>query len=103
MIDLMVELKWHQSLSAVISVLDSEDVIRTLSENRPEEKLDLPEESNLENEVEVNASFPQEEIHSSNSLPKTEEINVSELYSRFLQSRKHLVNFRTVFFVCLFV
>ncbi|XP_015139219.2 protein ELYS isoform X1 [Gallus gallus] len=61
---------------SVISVLDSEDVIRTLSENRPEEKLDLPEERNLENEVEVNASFPQEEIHSSNSLPKTEEINV---------------------------
>lgn len=81
-------------------------MIRTLSENRPEEKLDLPEERNLENEVEVNASFPQEEIHSSNSLPKTEEINVSELYSRFLQSRKHLVNFRTVFFflfVCLTV
>ncbi|XP_048792519.1 protein ELYS isoform X1 [Lagopus muta] len=62
---------------SVISVLDSEDVIRTRSENRPEERLvDVPEELNLENEAEVNASFPQEEMHNSNNLPKTEEMNV---------------------------
>lgn len=89
MIYLMVKLKRRHSLSAVISVLDSEDVIRTRSENRPEERLvDVPEELNLENEAEVNASFPQEEMHNSNNLPKTEEMNVSELFSHFLQSRK---------------
>ncbi|XP_031448743.1 protein ELYS [Phasianus colchicus] len=64
---------------SVISVLDSEDVMRTCSENQPEERLvDVPEEHNLENEAEVNASFPQEEIHSSNNLPNTEEVNVLE-------------------------
>ncbi|XP_052529108.1 protein ELYS isoform X3 [Tympanuchus pallidicinctus] len=62
---------------SVISVLHSEDVIRTRSENRPEERLvDVPEELNLENEAEVNVSFPQEEMHNSNNLPKTEEMNV---------------------------
>ncbi|POI26068.1 hypothetical protein CIB84_010182, partial [Bambusicola thoracicus] len=71
---------------SVISVLDSEDVIRTRSENHPEEKLDLPEECNIENEVEVNASFPQEEIHSSNSLPKTEEVNLED-------AQEHLIFF----------
>lgn len=79
MIYLMVKLKRHQSLSAVISILDSEDVVRTCSENRPEERLvDVPEECNLENEAGVNAAFSQEEIHNSNNLPKTEEINVSK-------------------------
>ncbi|XP_032299449.1 protein ELYS isoform X2 [Coturnix japonica] len=64
---------------SAVSVLDSEDVISTRSENHPEEKLvDLPEERNLENEAEVNTSFPQQEIHNSNNLPKTEEINVLE-------------------------
>ncbi|XP_072187114.1 protein ELYS [Excalfactoria chinensis] len=64
---------------SVMSVLDSEDVIRTCSENQPEEKLvDLPEECNLENEAEVDASFPHQEIHNSNDLPETEEINVLE-------------------------
>ncbi|NXJ12160.1 ELYS protein, partial [Odontophorus gujanensis] len=63
----------------VISVLDSEEMVSTHSENRPEEKLvDLPEVRNLGNEVEVHAPFPQEEIHASLSLPRTEEINVLE-------------------------
>ncbi|XP_042645486.1 protein ELYS isoform X2 [Tyto alba] len=64
----------------VISILDSEDVVSTHSENRLEGKhVDLPEECNLEAaEVEENVPFPQEEIMVSNSLPKTEEINVIE-------------------------
>ncbi|OXB80303.1 UNVERIFIED_CONTAM: hypothetical protein H355_013701 [Colinus virginianus] len=64
---------------SVISVLDSEEMVSTHSENRPEEKLvDLPEAHNLQNEVEVRAPSPQEEIHASLSLPRTEEINVLE-------------------------
>ncbi|KFW85882.1 Protein ELYS [Manacus vitellinus] len=57
---------------AVISILDSEDVVSTHSENRLEGKcVDLPEECNPE-AAEV------EKVPVSNSLPKTEEIHVIE-------------------------
>ncbi|XP_076220024.1 protein ELYS-like [Aptenodytes patagonicus] len=64
----------------VISILDSEDVVNTHSENPLEGKcVDLPKEHNLEAaEVEENVPFLQEEITVSNNLPKTEEINVIE-------------------------
>lgn len=84
----MVEFKQCKSLSAVISILDSEDVVSTHSENRLEGRyVDLPEERNLD-EIEENLPFAQEEMHVSNNLPKTEEIDVSELVSYFLQNRK---------------
>ncbi|NXC51161.1 ELYS protein, partial [Penelope pileata] len=62
---------------SVISILDSEDVVSTHSENRLEggKRVDLPEECNLD-ETEENAPLPQEEIFVSSSLPKTEEMNV---------------------------
>ncbi|XP_072713835.1 protein ELYS-like [Ciconia boyciana] len=65
---------------SVISILDSEDMVSTPSENRLEGKrVDLPEERNREAaEVEENVPFPQEERTVSNSLPKTEEIHVIE-------------------------
>ncbi|XP_010187113.1 PREDICTED: protein ELYS [Mesitornis unicolor] len=65
---------------SVISILDSEDVVSTHSENRLEEKcVDLPEECKLEAaEVEENVPFLQKETAVSNNLPKTEEINVLE-------------------------
>ncbi|NXG27301.1 ELYS protein, partial [Dromaius novaehollandiae] len=65
---------------SVISILDSEDVVSTHSENHLEGKgVDLPKERNLEEaEVEENVPFLQEEIPASNNLPKTEEINVIE-------------------------
>ncbi|KAM6207601.1 protein ELYS [Sarcoramphus papa] len=65
---------------SAISILDSEDVVSTLSENRLEGKcVDLLKERNLEAaEVEENVPFPQEEITVSNNLPKTEELNVIE-------------------------
>ncbi|XP_075002695.1 protein ELYS-like isoform X2 [Calonectris borealis] len=65
---------------SVISILDSENVVSTHSENHLEGKhMDLPKERNLEAaEVEENVPFPQEEITVSNSLPKTVEINVIE-------------------------
>ncbi|XP_014111453.1 PREDICTED: protein ELYS [Pseudopodoces humilis] len=57
---------------SVVSILDSEDMVSTPSENRLEGKcVDLPEERNLE-AAEV------EEVPVSNSPPKTEEINVIE-------------------------
>ncbi|XP_051639261.1 protein ELYS-like isoform X2 [Manacus candei] len=57
---------------SVISILDSEDVVSTHSENRLEGKcVDLPEECNPE-AAEV------EKVPVSNSLPKTEEIHVIE-------------------------
>lgn len=63
---------------SVISILDSEDVVSTHSENRLEGKyVDLPEERNLD-EIEKNLLFAQEEMHVSNNLPKTEEIHVLE-------------------------
>lgn len=72
----------------MISILDSEDVVSTHSENRLEGKyVDLPEERNLD-EIEENLPFVQEEMHVSNNLPKPEEIHVSELVSHFLQNRK---------------
>uniref|UniRef100_A0A8C8A633 AT-hook containing transcription factor 1 n=1 Tax=Otus sunia TaxID=257818 RepID=A0A8C8A633_9STRI len=65
---------------SVISILDSEDVVSTHSENHLEGKhVDLPKEHNPEAaEVEENVHFLQEEISVSNNLPKTEEINVIE-------------------------
>ncbi|XP_068795432.1 protein ELYS [Struthio camelus] len=65
---------------SVISILDSEDVVSTHSENHLEGKgVDLSKECNLEEaEGEENVPFLQEEIPASNSLPKTEEINVTE-------------------------
>ncbi|XP_059684356.1 protein ELYS [Gavia stellata] len=65
---------------SVISILDSEDVVSTHSENRLEGKrVDLPKERNLEAAgVEENVPFPQEEATVANALPKTEEINVIE-------------------------
>lgn len=78
----------------MISILDSEDVVNTHSENPLEGKcVDLPKEHNLEAaEVEENVPFLQEEITVSNSLPKTEEINVSKLFSHVLQNRSHFAN-----------
>ncbi|XP_063184957.1 protein ELYS-like [Chroicocephalus ridibundus] len=65
---------------AVISILDSEDMVSTHSENRLEGKcVDLPEEQNQEAaEVEENVPFLQEEITLSLNLPKTEETTVIE-------------------------
>ncbi|KAM9298630.1 protein ELYS isoform 2-T3 [Morus bassanus] len=65
---------------SVMSILESEDVVSTHSENHLERKcVDLPKEHKLEAaEVEENVAFPQEEITVSNSLPETEEINVIE-------------------------
>ncbi|KAM6407340.1 LOW QUALITY PROTEIN: protein ELYS-like [Pluvialis apricaria] len=65
---------------SVRSVLDSEDVVCTHSENRLEEKcMDLCRECNQEAaEVEESVPFLQEERTVSNSFPKTEEMNVSE-------------------------
>ncbi|XP_051469981.1 protein ELYS [Apus apus] len=65
---------------SVVSLLDSEDVVRTRSENGPEGKcVDLRKEHNLEgDEVEENVAFPQEEIIVSSSFPKTQESNVTE-------------------------
>lgn len=78
----------------MIRTLDSEDVVSTHSENCLEGKcVDLPEERNPEAaEDEGNVPFPQEEVTVCNNLPKTEEINVSKLFSHFLQKRKHLAN-----------
>uniref|UniRef100_A0A8B9CR55 AT-hook containing transcription factor 1 n=1 Tax=Anser brachyrhynchus TaxID=132585 RepID=A0A8B9CR55_9AVES len=59
----------------VISILDSEDVVSTHSENHPEGKhVDFPEERNLDEAEDL--PFVQEEMHVSNNLPKTEEIHV---------------------------
>ncbi|XP_053793377.1 protein ELYS-like isoform X3 [Vidua chalybeata] len=56
----------------VISILDSEDVVSTPSQNRLEGKcVDLPEECNPE-------AAEAEEVPVSNNPPKTEEINVIE-------------------------
>ncbi|KAM6084876.1 protein ELYS-like [Theristicus caerulescens] len=61
-----------------ISILDSEDVVSTHSENRLEGKcVDLPKEHDLE-AAEVEENVPQEETAVSNNLPKTEEMNVIE-------------------------
>lgn len=75
----------------MISIHDSEDMaseemVSTPCENRLEGKcVDLPEECNSE-AAEV------EEVPVSNNLPKTEEINVSKLFSYFLQNRKQFAN-----------
>lgn len=62
---------------SVISILDSEDVVSTHSENHPEGKhVDFPEERNLDEAEDL--PFVQEEMHVSNNLPKTEEIHVLE-------------------------
>uniref|UniRef100_A0A8B9FUQ7 AT-hook containing transcription factor 1 n=1 Tax=Amazona collaria TaxID=241587 RepID=A0A8B9FUQ7_9PSIT len=76
--ELREEFKLYKSLPAVISILDSEDVVSAYSERHLEEKyLDLPKEPNLEGaEVEAEVPSPQEETTVANSLPKTEEINV---------------------------
>lgn len=78
----------------MISILDSEDMVSTHSENRLEGKcVDLPEEQNQEAaEVEENVPFLQEEITLSLNLPKTEEMNVSKLFSHFLQNRKRFAS-----------
>ncbi|KAM6324531.1 protein ELYS [Aegotheles albertisi] len=70
----------EEDSESVISLLDSEDVVSTHSENHLEEKcVDLPKEHNLEAaEVEENVAFLPQEITVSNSLPKTEESNVTE-------------------------
>uniref|UniRef100_A0A8V5FJI4 Uncharacterized protein n=1 Tax=Melopsittacus undulatus TaxID=13146 RepID=A0A8V5FJI4_MELUD len=62
-------------------ILGSEDVVSAYTERHIEEKyVVLPKEPNLEAaEVEAEVPSPQEEITGSNSLPKTEEINVSKL------------------------
>lgn len=63
----------------MISILDSEDMASTQSENHLEDKcVDLPGECNPE----------VEEGPVSSSPPKSEEINVSKLFSHFLQNRK---------------
>uniref|UniRef100_A0A8C6K7P2 Uncharacterized protein n=1 Tax=Melopsittacus undulatus TaxID=13146 RepID=A0A8C6K7P2_MELUD len=61
-------------------ILGSEDVVSAYTERHIEEKyVVLPKEPNLEAaEVEAEVPSPQEEITGSNSLPKTEEINVIE-------------------------
>ncbi|XP_074000616.1 protein ELYS-like [Numenius arquata] len=65
---------------SVISILDSEDVVSTHSENHLEGKrVDLPKEREHEAaEVEENVPFRQEEIPVSSCLAKTEEMNVVE-------------------------
>lgn len=84
-----VKLKLYQSLPAVMSILDSEDVVSTHSENCLEAKcVHLPEECNQEAaEVEENVPFPQEDVTGSNSLPKTEEISVSKLWKTLCKLR----------------
>uniref|UniRef100_U3KAU7 Uncharacterized protein n=1 Tax=Ficedula albicollis TaxID=59894 RepID=U3KAU7_FICAL len=70
-----VKVKLHKSLLAVISIHDSEDMVSTPSENRLEDKcVDLPGECNPE-VAEI------EEGSVSSNPPKTEEINVSKLFS----------------------
>lgn len=65
----------------MISILDSEDMVSAPSQNRLEGKcVDLPEECNPE-------ATEAEEVPVSNNPPKTEEINVSKLFSRFLHNR----------------
>uniref|UniRef100_A0A8B9FQB7 AT-hook containing transcription factor 1 n=1 Tax=Amazona collaria TaxID=241587 RepID=A0A8B9FQB7_9PSIT len=87
-----VKFKLYKSLPAVISILDSEDVVSAYSERHLEEKyLDLPKEPNLEGaEVEAEVPSPQEETTVANSLPKTEEINVKEAPETSLYSELHL-------------
>ncbi|XP_053918044.1 protein ELYS isoform X2 [Cuculus canorus] len=65
---------------SVKSILDSEEVVSTYSENRLEGKhVDLPKKHNIEAaEVEENVPSVQKEVTVSNNLPKTEEINVIE-------------------------
>ncbi|NXU59341.1 ELYS protein, partial [Turnix velox] len=65
---------------SVISVLESEDMVSTHSENHLEGKcVGVPNEYNHEaSEVEENLPCLQEEITVSNNLPKTEEINMIE-------------------------
>uniref|UniRef100_A0A8C6K3U8 Uncharacterized protein n=1 Tax=Melopsittacus undulatus TaxID=13146 RepID=A0A8C6K3U8_MELUD len=77
---LLPVLKLYKSLPAVIGILGSEDVVSAYTERHIEEKyVVLPKEPNLEAaEVEAEVPSPQEEITGSNSLPKTEEINVIE-------------------------
>ena len=89
-----VRLKRSKSLAGVISILESEDVVSTPSENHLEGKcVDLPKEHNLEAaEAEENVAFPQEERTVSNNLPKTDDFNVSKLFSHFLQNRRHVAN-----------
>lgn len=79
----------YQSLPAVISILDSEDVVSTHSENCLEGKcVDLPKECNQEEaEVEENIPFPQEDTTGSNNLPKTEEMSVSKLWKTLCKLR----------------
>lgn len=80
-----VKLKLYKSFPAVISNLESEDVVNTHSENCLEGKrVDLPKERNLEAaEVEESVPILQKELTDSNNLPKTEEIKVSELFFWF--------------------
>uniref|UniRef100_A0A8C3UY82 AT-hook containing transcription factor 1 n=1 Tax=Catharus ustulatus TaxID=91951 RepID=A0A8C3UY82_CATUS len=64
-----IKVKLHKSLLAVISILDSEDMVSTQSENHLEDKcVDLPGECNPEVEENPVSSNP----------PKSEEINVIE-------------------------
>lgn len=67
----------HKSLLAVISILDSEDMVSTRLEGKC---VDLPEECNPE-------AAEAEEVPVSYNPPKTEEINVSKLFSQFLHNR----------------
>lgn len=77
-----VKVKLCQSLLAVISIIDSEDMVSIPSENRPEGRcVDLPEVCNPE-------AADVEEVPVSNNPPKTEEINVSKLFYHCLQNRK---------------
>uniref|UniRef100_A0A8D2M5H5 AT hook containing transcription factor 1 n=1 Tax=Zonotrichia albicollis TaxID=44394 RepID=A0A8D2M5H5_ZONAL len=75
------EIKFHKSLLAVISILDSEDMVSAPSQNRLEGKgVDLAEECNPE-------AAEAEEVPVSSNPPKTEEINVSKLFSHFPHNR----------------
>lgn len=65
----------------MISILDSEDMVSAPSQNRLEGKcVDLPEECKPE-------ATEAEEVPVASNPPKTEEINVSKLFSHFIHNR----------------
>uniref|UniRef100_A0A8C0QMX5 AT-hook containing transcription factor 1 n=1 Tax=Chelonoidis abingdonii TaxID=106734 RepID=A0A8C0QMX5_CHEAB len=75
-----------KSLSAVISILHSEDIPSTDSENQLQEERseDLHEDQKSEEAaIEENVLFLQEKTFTSKSLPETKELNVSELFAHF--------------------
>uniref|UniRef100_A0A8C3XLX9 AT-hook containing transcription factor 1 n=1 Tax=Chelydra serpentina TaxID=8475 RepID=A0A8C3XLX9_CHESE len=86
----------EKSLSAVISILHSEDIPSTHSENQLQEKRgeDLHEDQKSEEaSIEANVLFLQEKTSTSKSPPETKDVNVSELFAHFaklVQDRKTL-------------